>query len=159
MEMKMSQILNESLYSQVVVRPGSDEYKRIMKQTMKEFGDTAAEEKNSKEMSSDDMHSYVSNLHTKEEDWEEGDLSDRIYRFKRYKLENIPTENIAYGEFQTDEFNVIKYEKLYKKTKKYPPVVVFKDGDYYRIIDGTHRVDALHNLKVKTIKAWVGIKK
>ncbi len=48
---------------------------------------------------------------------------------------------------------------MYKKTSDYPPIILGgKKYGYYTIIDGTHRVNALHSLGVTEVKCWVGHK-
>jgi uncharacterized ParB-like nuclease family protein len=49
--------------------------------------------------------------------------------------------------------------KALKKKKNLGPIIVFKDGDKYRILDGNHRYEAYKKLKKDTIDAIVIPKK
>ena len=73
----------------------------------------------------------------------------------------IPIERINIDEWYLDEDDMREYQSLFEEEKNYPPIVL--DGDTkwsyqnkFTIIDGTHRVNALNELGIKEVKAWVG---
>ncbi len=111
-----------------------------------EIGDILPEE---------DVYQYVQSIH---DDYEsafvDGDLGDRIEEFEEYELKIITISEIDIDEFSLDTSKMRDYIKEYKKSNNYPPIVL---SDEYRIIDGTHRVNALERIGLKEVKAWVGI--
>jgi len=108
-----------------------------------------------------DIYNYVEQLHRNEEDFTDGDIGQRIGQFSKYKLTEIPIDKINIDEYDLDIDYMKDYKKMFKETNNYPPIVL--DGDTkwsykntFTIIDGTHRVNALHRSGLKTVKAWVG---
>ena len=118
-----------------------------------------------------DIYKYVEQLHRNEEDFYDGDLGQRIEQFSKYKLTEIPIDKINIDEWDLDIDYMKDYKKMFRESNDYPPIVL--DGDRsggittlvndkwvtlnnYTIIDGTHRVNALDRLKIKTVKSWVG---
>ena len=56
-----------------------------------------------------------------------------------------------------DDF-IEEYKEKYQVKGNYPPIVLDKvHYGRYTIIDGTHRVNALHQLGEEKVLAWVGI--
>jgi ribosomal protein L17 len=106
---------------------------------------------------SDEIVAIVQSLHSREEDFDEGDLIDRIKQFKTYKLTNIPINNVDTDEFLTDVELVDEYVEKIKNNPDYPPIVF--DPINSSIIDGMHRVQALEELGYETIRAYVGVEK
>ena len=112
-------------------------------------------------LSDDIICQYVKSLHRNDEDFYEGDLEQRIYQFSKYKLMEVKISKINIDEYDLDKDYMRDYMIEYKNTQDYPPIVLDGDtqwswGNNYTIIDGTHRVNDLHRLKIDTIKAWVG---
>jgi hypothetical protein len=108
-----------------------------------------------------DIYQYFQQLHRNEEDFYDGDLGQRVEEFSKYKLELIPIDKINIDEYELDLDYMKDYKKMLKETNNYPPIVLDGDtkwswGNNYTIIDGTHRVNALHRSGMKSIKAWVG---
>ena len=101
-----------------------------------------------------DVYSYVDRLHTRDYDFEEGDLGERIESHTKYRVESVPIGKIDLEEFEIDENDVEAYERMYEQNQYYPPLVL--DGDY-RVIDGTHRGNALRNIGLTHIICFVGI--
>lgn len=99
-----------------------------------------------KKMSADDVFSYVKSIHPRHEDFEDGDLQERIYRYKSYVAKTVNIDDI-----DSPYYSDIEDEKL---PKKYNPIVLTHD---LIIIDGTHRYDMAKNTGINTIKAYVGI--
>lgn len=59
----------------------------------------------------------------------------------------IPTDKISldptvHTRTEVDPKKVKRYTKLLKKGAKFPPIVVYFDGEKYWIADGYHRVSA-----------------
>ncbi len=121
-------------------------------------------------LSESHIYDYAQRLHRNEEDFIDGDISERIGEYSKYKLELVNISDINIDEWEIDEDKVLEYEEEYKNRQDYPPIVigdkdniscmVYKNGKYvyqHTIIDGTHRVNALYNLGIDKVKAWVGI--
>ena len=113
-------------------------------------------------LSESDIYQYVEQIHRNEEDFEEGNLAERIEEFDKYKLMEIPINDINIDKYYLDDNYMDEYKSMTKKSSDYPPIVLDGDtrysyGNKYTIIDGTHRVNALDRLGYKTVKAWVGI--
>lgn len=108
-----------------------------------------------------DIYSYVQRLHRIEEDFYDGDIGERLEKFKHYAVVEVPAEKISLDEYSLDEDRVDEYKDVYSKTKTYPPIVL---GNYskkfglYNIIDGNHRANALNDLGIKKIICFVGKK-
>ena len=98
---------------------------------------------------------YVESIHGKPEDFDEGDINDRIYKYSEYKLTKIEIDDLDLEEFYVDEDYVQDLELEIQKEGKYSPIVF--DPDQKSIIDGIHRANALHNLGKKYINAYVGV--
>ena len=103
-------------------------------------------------ISSDELVEMVRKLHLTHEDFEKGDLEDRIRKHDFYKLIDVDANLIDADMWNSDDDLVGDYEKYTQRKPDYPPIVLDDDNT---IIDGTHRAKALKNLGHKTIKAWV----
>lgn len=94
-----------------------------------------------------------------------------IYSDSDADLKNPKTTSIDIDKIgKTQPKNQSKTEKNYNsevadiikklnKNKKFTPVVVYKDGEEYVMLDGHHRLDAYKKLNKKKIKAIVIPKK
>ncbi len=105
-------------------------------------------------VSSDEIVDIVMSLHTREEDFEDGDLIERIKYFPFYELKNVPLSSLDTDEFMTDDELVDKYAEEIKLNPDYPPIVF--DPVNSSIIDGMHRVQSLEQLGYDTVRAYVG---
>ena len=103
-------------------------------------------------ISSDELVEMVKRLHLNNEDFEQGDLEDRIRKHDLYKLVDADASDINEDMWNSDDDIVDDYQKRLEKEHNYPPIILDDDNT---IIDGTHRAKALKNLGHKTIKAWV----
>jgi hypothetical protein len=105
-----------------------------------------------------DIYDYVQQLHYKRsEDFEDGDLSQRISHYDNYEVQEIPMDDITIDEYEIDEDDVQEYIELYEKNGTYPPIVIgHKHFGTHDIIDGTHRANALNELGFKSIICFVG---
>ena len=104
-----------------------------------------------------DIYMYVQSLHRNEEDFYDGNLGERIGEYSQYEVKEIEISKICIDEYELDDDYVDDYIKKYESLNSYPPIVLgYNDPRWgYNIIDGTHRVNALHRLGIKTIIAFV----
>jgi hypothetical protein len=112
--------------------------------------------------SESDIYPYIQKLHRNEDDFYDGDISDRIENFSKYQVAEIPINSINMDEYSLDDDYVEEYMGKYKEMGgKYPPIVLgYYDSRWgYDIIDGTHRANALRDLGVKSIICFVGLNK
>jgi hypothetical protein len=103
-----------------------------------------------------DVYSYTQRIHHTYDDFIDGDLGDRIEKYKKYIVKEVNISDIEIDEFYIDDNLVDEYKEKIMKSNTYPPIVLNND---YTIIDGTHRVNALNELGYKTVTAFVGLKK
>lgn len=107
------------------------------------------------EKSDNEIFEYVKSMHMYPEDLHGGDLGDRIYRFSKYALQTIPLSQIE----SPWEVHTPTAEDYSKMGDKIPAIVVFKKGQKYIVIDGSHRLAAAKLSGKKEIDAWVGVAK
>jgi len=102
------------------------------------------------------IESLVRENHSNEDDFESGDLLERIYAAPNYVLKNIPLDMIDTERYNLDE-NIVK-ELGKVDVKKWAPIVLHKIKGYskYDIVDGNHRANAAKRMGLKTIRAYVG---
>lgn len=101
----------------------------------------------------DEIYSYVECLHDRGEDFIDGNLPNRIEHYPEYKLSLIDIDKIDIDEFQLDDDLMDEYIDMFYDSDYYPPIVIAHD---YRIIDGTHRANALFNVGQGKILAFIG---
>lgn len=75
------------------------------------------------------IYQYVKILHRNEDDFYEGDIVERIEKFNKYKLKEVPISDIETDEFQLDDDYVDDYIKKYKNSDDYPPIIL--DGEKF----------------------------
>jgi hypothetical protein len=109
------------------------------------------------------IYNYVQYLSEKAGKYEEcfvdGDLGDRLDKYSNYILKEIPLNKIGLKEWDIYWPDVNDYKLKYLENKKYPPIVVDRysnSENYYCIIDGTHRANALNKAGETSILAFVG---
>lgn len=107
-----------------------------------------------KRISANEIYDWVVKNHYNKGDLVEGNLSDRIFKYNYYVLQDLSMDKIDVEEWNSHDETVEKYKQLYLKTKDYPSIVY--DSIDESIIDGTHRARALKELGIKIIKAYVG---
>lgn len=109
--------------------------------------------------SESDVYTYIQKLHRNEEDFYDGDIVERIEKFPKYIVADIPINKINMDEYQLDDDYVNDYVEMYKQMGTYPPIVLgYYDNSWgYDIIDGTHRANALRKLGIKSIISFVGL--
>ena len=107
---------------------------------------------------SEEVHSIVQDIHRDSDDFEEGDLSDRIYNFDEYKLVAFPINKLNLTEWDVDDGMVKDFMEEISKNKDSMPPIVY-DPVHKSIIDGIHRANAFNNLGYTHIPAYVGSKK
>ena len=96
-------------------------------------------------VSSTNVYNYIYSLHTNVEDFEDGDITERIYQFSTYVMKEIYLTDISFDEFYFDEDVVDEYEEELNKKGSYPPIVLGYHYNKWEIIDGTHRSQAIYN--------------
>ncbi len=107
-------------------------------------------------VSADEVYDWVFRNHRDgklgyHDDFEEGDIGDRIHRFKSYVLKELPLSTFNKDEFNWSEGDVEDFANL---NTPFPPVIY--DPIEKSIIDGTHRINAALLRGNKTIRAYVG---
>lgn len=110
-------------------------------------------------LSSDDVYSYCQKLHRNEEDFWDGDIGERIEKFSKYQVVEIPLDKIVTDEYDLDDDKVQEYVDKFKESSNYPPIVLgYYDNRWgYDIIDGNHRANALKELGIVNVKCFVGL--
>jgi hypothetical protein len=103
-----------------------------------------------------DVYGYTQRIHHTKDDFIDGDLGERIEKYKRYIVKEVNISDIEIDEFYIDEDLVEEYKEKILKFNTYPPIVLNKD---LSIIDGTHRINALNELGYEKVVAFVGLKK
>lgn len=111
-------------------------------------GEQGVAEGVSNSMSTDDMIAYLrqhhdTNLHQ--------DYLNHVNTFSKFVLKDIPTNTLKTDLPGLDREKVERYKKM--DQSKAPPIVL--GGKY--ILDGYHRANAIKELGIPTIKAYVGI--
>lgn len=109
--------------------------------------------------SENDVYSYAQRIHRNEEDFYDGDLGERIESFPRYQVAEISIDKISIDEYELDDDYVDDYIEKYKEMDTYPPIILgYYDNKWgYNIIDGNHRVNALHKMGIKSVICFVGL--
>lgn len=104
------------------------------------------------------VYDLAKKIHHTFDDFGEGDLTDRLFWFDEYTLQELPIADIDLGEWDLDTDRVTEHmEEIVKSRGTMPPIVF--DPFERSIIDGTHRANAYHNLGYTHIPAYVGTKK
>lgn len=104
------------------------------------------------------IYRTVQSAHHTPEDFEEGDIGDRIYWFDDYKLTSLPIADLNLNEYYVDEDRVDDYvERIQYSPNTMPPIVY--DPIAKSIIDGIHRAAAYSKLGHATIPAYSGLTK
>ena len=105
-------------------------------------------------VTNDMVYQLVQKIHRDYDDFIDGDLGERLDKYKNYDLKEIDISNLNLEEWDVQDYLVDEIVQQMKQDKNYPPIVV---DSQYGIIDGIHRANALDELGFKTIKAYVGI--
>jgi len=100
-----------------------------------------------------DLLRVVAEIHHSPEDLEDGNLSQRLWKFHQYVLEEIPLSDLNPHEFAVDDRLAKDYFELYMRGEAAPPIVYDSVG--HSIIDGTHRVRAAIDANLDTILGYV----
>jgi uncharacterized ParB-like nuclease family protein len=107
--------------------------------------------------SDDTIINDVMAIHRNPDDFDDGDLSSRISKYAPYELQEIAIDNLNLDEWEVRDDLVDDMKNQYESNHDYPPIVVGIDRNgIYTIIDGIHRANALDQLGIQTIKAYVG---
>lgn len=104
----------------------------------------------------------VTEIHSNERDFEEGDLLERIYDYSDYNfvLYEVDLKDIAYSHYYIDDDTVDEY--MEKPMDTMPPIILdtplTEDNeplDLFLLIDGAHRCTTLEKLGISKIKAYI----
>jgi hypothetical protein len=95
---------------------------------------------------------YCFALHPRQEDFEEGNLGNRIYGWDTYERKIVSLSFIQVGEWGVDADDVRAYADQRLAGSNFPAIVCTATG---RIIDGEHRVQAALLAGDTTIEALV----
>lgn len=101
-----------------------------------------------------DLVEQVKALHYQPQDFDEGDIVDRLYEFASYTLQERPIEDLGHSPFYLDWELVDSYCSLILQNPSYPPVIF--NPIERSLIDGGHRLHALLRLKHSTVLCYVG---
>lgn len=103
-----------------------------------------------------DLVELARKIHHSRQDFEEGDIVDRIKNFGVYILQEIPISQIDRGSYAIDEDLVDEYAEQSQDTM--PPVILGDIyGKKYDAVDGNHRVESAVLRKDETILSFVPI--
>lgn len=94
----------------------------------------------------------VRKIHASPQDFDDGDLTDRLYKFSTYQLKEIPLDTLDALEWSSADWMVDEYAAL---STQAPPIVY--DPKKKSIIDGTHRALAAIARGHTHIWAYVGV--
>ena len=97
---------------------------------------------------------YARDLHSRPQDWHEGDLEERIWEFQSYTLTDLPIDRVCLDEWMVDDDEVETFVARILAGSPLPPILFDPEQD--SIIDGIHRANAAARLGINTIRAYVG---
>ena len=104
----------------------------------------------------------VTEIHSNERDFEEGDLLDRVYDYSAHDfvLYEVDLKDISYKGYYIDDDTVDEY--MEKPMDTMPPIILdtplTEDNeplDLFLLIDGAHRCTTLEKLGISKIKAYI----
>ena len=105
-------------------------------------------------MTADEIWNYINLIHKDKSTTHNHDFIMRLEQYPQYHLKLIPLKDCKHN-WRVDQDKVKKYKDLLLAA---PPIVVWKKGKSFDIVDGTHRYE-VSKLKGEThILAWVGVK-
>lgn len=99
-----------------------------------------------------DLVKIVQKIHASPQDFDEGDLMDRLYKFDMYQLQELPLDTLDAFQWSSADWMVDEYAAL---STQAPPIVY--DPKQKSIIDGTHRALAAIAKGQTHILAYVGV--
>lgn len=70
------------------------------------------------------VYNYCQKIHHTEEDFWDGNISERIEEYNKYKLCEINISDIDINEWYIDETLVNSYMNKYNENNNYPPIVL-----------------------------------
>lgn len=103
-----------------------------------------------------DVVNHVREIHSREEDFYEGDLVERIKRFGYYEFKEVSISQLDRGSYYIDEDLVEEYAE---KPKETTPAIVLGDvyGGQHDVVDGNHRVESYALKGYEKIWAYVPV--
>ena len=106
------------------------------------------------QVSAESVFRLVRDCHYRKEDFDEGDLTDRLYSFRSYKKGIIDLRGINLHQFDICENTVDEYKAAYIANGPGPELVY--DPVNNSLIDGNHRANAAFELGVFYLEAFIG---
>jgi len=119
-------------------------FKKLITGDLPELGTTIKES---------EIYQYVETLHVNGDDFEDGDIGDRIEESESYVLKKVLLSDLDLEEWYFDEEVAEEYAAKYVETNYIPPIVVSAAGS---IVDGTHRANSVRLAGKDYILAFVG---
>ena len=101
----------------------------------------------------DGLLRMIQDIHHRPEDFENGDINHRIYKFKQYHLTELPITNL-YSPWDVDATASDGYADRMRGGELPPPIIY--DADTGIMIDGGHRLEAARLANLKSLPAYVG---
>lgn len=101
-------------------------------------------------ISNETLYKYTEALH--DFNFNNDFISDHILKHDKFILKELYLSDLDLDS--VSPFLVSDYKDLFLQNKWYPPIIFDKDDDI--IIDGYHRANALFQLGITKILAWVG---
>lgn len=107
-----------------------------------------------------EIYDYIRSIHPRDDDWVDGDLEERIFKYKHYELKDVLVDEIDVAYHVNDDF-VADLAIEIENGKQINPVVLHKPPpySYYDVIDGCHRVEAYKDEGKRYIQAYVAIQR
>ena len=106
-----------------------------------------------KKISASELEGILRTIHGNKEEFEEGDLLDRLYNFNVYELQTVPLHETDFDSYAIYDDIVERYIlDIQNKLSVFPPVI----NKNLSIIDGAHRINAYLNLGLKEALMYVG---
>lgn len=87
-------------------------------------------------------------------DFEEGDLADRLFKFKSYKKQIVFLAKIRGGQCNINEQKVARFKN--KILNNEIPFPIVYDKRKASIIDGSHRYEAFKELNFEQVVCYIG---
>jgi hypothetical protein len=101
-----------------------------------------------------ELVSWAHSAHHNPEDFEEGNLENRIWKFTSYVLKDLPVSSLN-APWHVNDGLVQDYVERLDSGSPMPPIIYDADEDV--VIDGTHRIEAAKEAGLTTIQAYVGL--
>lgn len=105
-------------------------------------------------ISYDQALQQIKSIHSKQRDFDDGDLVDRLSQFNAFEVRKLVIAELDADEFLVDEELVDQYVAKISAGEISPPIIY--DEVNASMIDGIHRLNALKKSGALFIESWVG---